>query len=73
MRAGDYFPALFLCLKMSRKRAVHGLVDCPLFCYPEGRKKVFKMYDNDIFLLLLDDDLFWSDECGDTTTPTQQG
>jgi hypothetical protein len=34
-------------------------------------------YDNDIILLLLDDDLFWheddSEECGDTSTQTQQG
>lgn len=31
------------------------------------------MYDNDIFLLFLDDDLFWTEdeECGDTTTPTR--
>lgn len=72
MKAGEKSPALFLCLKMGRKRAVHGLVDCPLFCYPVVRKKVIPMYDNDIFLLLLDDDLFWV-ECGDTTTPTQQG
>ena len=38
------------------------MVNKALFLYPFTRKEGVSMYDNDIFLLFLDDDLFWMEE-----------